>query len=157
MVSVSYDCSLMTQMLPARLIDPVKQFFVLRDVNGEPMVFSTSNEGILYVTLSGPTGNNELVNLSEKFHISASDRILALNVTQDQDGTIYLVFAHGRNDSESTVCVMEPKNPQEIAWFDQSDLTHLLYSGSREPIAVQKILLVGFPNLRHYMLIEIHT
>jgi hypothetical protein len=142
MAAITADCAMMAQLLPAKPFDPSGNFFTIRDEDNNPMIFSRGNDGQLYLIFQGDTGNNEMINLGQKFGIELPSRINALSVTQDQDLTTYIVFASGAKESESILHIVKPIKPQEIDWSGEDDLANLLYEGDRKPIAIQDIFLV---------------
>ncbi|KAI9653748.1 MAG: hypothetical protein M1821_006943 [Bathelium mastoideum] len=132
---------MMAQLLPAKPFDPSGKFFVIRDQENNPMIFSRGNDGQLYLIFRGMTGNNEMIELGKRFGIELPSRITALNVTQDQDLTTYIAFASGSKENESILHVVRPIKPQDVNWSGDGSLDHLLYEGDRMPIAVQDILI----------------
>jgi hypothetical protein len=142
MATITADCAMMAQLLPAKPFDPMGNFFTVRDQNNNPIIFSRGNDGQLYLIFEGDTGNNEMINLGQRFGIELPSRISALSVTQDQDLTIYIVFASGAKESESILHIVRPIKPQDVDWSGPDDLANLLYEGDRKPIAIQDIFLV---------------
>jgi hypothetical protein len=142
MAAITADCAMMAQLLPAKPFDPSGDFFTIRDEENNPMIFSRGNDGQLYLIFHGDTGNNEMIDLGQKFGVELPSRINALSVTQDQDLTTYIVFASGPKESESILHVVKPLKPQDIDWSGATDLTNLLLEGERKPIAIQNIFLV---------------
>lgn len=142
MASITADCVMMAQLLPAKPFGPSGDFFTIRDRDDNPMIFSRGNDGQLYLIFQGDTGNNEMIDLGKKFGVELPSRINALSVTQDQDLTTYIVFASGLNESESILHVVKPIKPQDVDWSRANNLTNLLLEGERKPIAIQDIFLV---------------
>ena len=143
MAYITHDCVLMPHMLPARSVDPAGAFFVLRDRNNEPMIFSIGNNGILYLSYRGTTGNYELVDLSKKFGIGDPNHVLTLSVTQSRDLSLYIVFAVGRPGSESSIRVVKPGKPWQFDWAGEGTLKSHLYQGETTSMVVDKILVVS--------------
>ena len=137
----------MPHMLPAQSISPEGEFYVVRDADNEPMVFSIGNNGILYLSLRGATGNYELVDLSEKFGISSPNHVQALSVTQDQCSTLYIVFAVGASGSESTIDIVRALKPWDVDWTAEESLEDLIYKGETQSRVVEKIWVVSRGNI----------
>lgn len=142
MANITQDTVLMTQLLPAQSLDPAGDFFVVRDAAENPMIFSTGNDGILYLTAKDPTGHGQLVDLCAKFGLTGPSKVQALQVTQDQDLTIYVALTLGKALNESVLYLTRPFKPNDIDWFGDGSLSHMLMHGDTSPIAIQSILMV---------------
>jgi hypothetical protein len=145
--SFTISSELMEQEIPQTALPSTERFYVAYDDNLQPMIFSRGTNGLLYLITVDPTdGKNRLVDLSQKFKLEG--KVTALNITQDQDLKVYLVFAEERGPTKwSKIHVVKPFNPKEQNnryWIDNEDLTGMIIKGEeKETIFVSQIHLVS--------------
>jgi hypothetical protein len=147
MASFTISSELMEQEIPQTALPSTEHFYVAYDGNLQPMIFSRGTNGILYLITVDPTdGKNRLVDLSQKFKLEG--KVTALNVTQDQDLKVYLVFAEERSPAKwSKIHVVKPFDPKEHNnkyWIENEDLTGMIIKGEeKQTISVSRIHLVS--------------
>ncbi|KAG6853600.1 hypothetical protein C0991_002923 [Blastosporella zonata] len=132
----------MTQLIPEAAMPKSNRFYVIRDSDNKPMIFSLGTQGTMYLVKIDPTTTkNTLVDLNAKFGLSRN--VVALNVTQDQDLTLYLVFAEeGATGEGSIVHVVKPVKPSDCDWIGSTDLKPYLFkSNVQRNIIVTRIFL----------------
>lgn len=153
MAQVTAQSELMTQTVAAQAIDYSEDFFVVHDASNQPMMFSIGDQGILYAILVGASGHNELVQLNDKFRIPTSSTVTALTVTQDPDGTTYLVVAeHIGSTANDKIHVMSGV-PADFDWTSTSDLSDYLFkdvSSSIPTIANEVAKVKSFLQVKPY-------
>ena len=121
------------------------QFAVVEDQNGEHMVFTSDESGLLCLIVKGDQGHNAIIDLSQKFGFTQQPSISTFAVSQNLDGTIHLVFAVQESGKADRLFVLRPMSPQTKDWLALSGRDHF-FTGPQWDITIKELLLVS-PNL----------
>lgn len=133
----------MNNAFPAGPLKLKGDFYVVEDEAGEHMIFTADSRGRLCLIMKGESGHNELINLSDKFLLSASQVVKAVAVSQNRDGQIHLVFSAQRDAQHDDIFVLRPMKPERAEWKRNFTLEADFYSGERLSVQVRQILLVS--------------
>jgi len=144
MAKISAQCEYMTNAFPAAPLKLKGEFAVAEDHNGEHMIFTSDERGVLCLIAKGKQGHNELIDLSRKFGFSKEQTVRTLAVSQNLDGTIHLVFALQENGKADQLFVLRPMAPSVDDWIALHG-RDAFYSGPQWDITIREILLVSFP------------
>ncbi|KAI8955738.1 hypothetical protein F4801DRAFT_586836 [Xylaria longipes] len=113
-MSIYHDSELMQQVVTSAPLTDTSAFYIVRDEKLNPMLFSIGSDGVLYVTKQDDLGRNQLINLSEKFHLPSHHKATALGLYQVDDLTLRVAFAHGDGQGVSTLIVLSRIKPQDL-------------------------------------------
>ncbi|RYC57606.1 hypothetical protein CHU98_g8598 [Xylaria longipes] len=113
-MSIYHDSELMQQVVTSASLTDTSAFYIVRDEKLNPMLFSIGSDGVLYVTKQDDLGRNQLINLSEKFHLPSHHKATALGLYQVDDLTLRVAFAHGDGQGVSTLIVLSSIKPQDL-------------------------------------------
>ncbi|KAI1122565.1 hypothetical protein F5Y10DRAFT_253790 [Nemania abortiva] len=125
-MSIYYDSELMQQVVTSTPLTDTDAFYVVRDENRSPMMFSIGSDGVLYLTKQDDLGRNQLMNLSNAFQLPTNHSVTALSVYQTDDLSMRIVFAYGDGKAASTLVVLKRINPQDFVSSFDSLLSHIL-------------------------------
>lgn len=131
---------LMENAFPAGQLKLDDNFCVVKDVNGEHMIFGTESN-CLCLVVKGLNGHNQLINLTQTFGISEQHSVRALAVTQNNDGKIHLVFSVSRPKGTDHLYVLQPMPAVPSEWA-KAELKTGLYPVQDLGAEVHEILLV---------------
>ena len=147
MASINFDCELMVQSLPEKLLTDAEHFRVLQTFDAKPVVFCTTTEGALLMIAPDDLGHNQVVHLSEKLNVSSP--VTALQVTQDpvERSRIYLSAAsQPAGNTPSLLFILKPFNIGPGRWWDSVDWGSLVISTIENQFQVHRLLMVR-PNI----------
>ncbi|KAF4436825.1 hypothetical protein FACUT_6094 [Fusarium acutatum] len=156
MSKIQFDCELMLQPFPERLLTDAESFHVLQDAEARPIILCIASNLSLLMVAPDELGQNQVVNLSEKLNLTSSIRSLA--VTQDCADTnkIYLVVTTGAQDQAvSYLHILQPFQIENGSWWERIDWPSLVLKPMNDgKLEVHKLLLAsrcdegqGFPFL----------
>ncbi|KAF5988973.1 hypothetical protein FBULB1_1215 [Fusarium bulbicola] len=145
MSKIQFDCELMLQPFPERLLTDAESFHVLQDAEARPIILCIASNLSLLMVAPDELGQNQVVNLSEKLNLASSVRSLA--VTQDHADTnkIYLVVATGTdNQAASYLHVLQPFQVESGSWWERIDWPSLVLKPMNDgKFEVHKLLLAS--------------
>ncbi|KAF4499693.1 hypothetical protein FAGAP_4144 [Fusarium agapanthi] len=127
MSKIQFDCELMLQPFPERLLTDAEGFRVLQDDQARPIMFCIVSNGSLLMIAPDDPGQNHAVDLSKKLNLPAA--VSSLVVTQDQadKNKIYLAVATGAQENTgSRLHVLKPFQITSGLWWNQLDWESLV-------------------------------
>lgn len=145
MAKIAAQCEFMNNAFPAGQLQLRGHFYVVEDENGEHMIFSADKDGKLCLIVKGPSGHNELINLSEHFQVPEDHVIGALAVSQNADGKIHLVFTSRQSGGADILWVVRPMAPKRTEWIRDFDASQDIFTGEQSNIYIREVLLVCSP------------
>nr|UMZ45315.1 hypothetical protein [Paramyrothecium sp.] len=143
-MNVIFDSELIEQVVTSTPLADTKEFYVAKDDNGLPLLFSIGTDGHIYLTHADNLGRNQLSDLNARFKVVLGQKAEALAIYQSPDGSITVAFAHRIPGSASIVKITKPMSPG-IFVSDKDDLTEYLLQGQEFDCQVHGLLVgTGF-------------
>lgn len=143
MASINFDCELMVQSLPEKVLTDADHFHVLQTSDAKPIFFCTGTGGALLLIAPDELGQNQVVHLSEKLNVSSP--VTALQVTQDpvERSRIYLAAAsQPAGNVPSQLLVLKAFNSGPGRWWDTVDWPSLLMTFAENQFQIHRLLMV---------------
>lgn len=113
MATVSADSELMTNYASAAAVPPSSNFVALVDDENRPMIFCLSDATdkalpkIQLIKQDG-NGNRFIYNLADSVGLKPSEKILAFDIQQAANGSVFLTFAVESGRDESVLYIVKP-------------------------------------------------
>lgn len=147
MSSITFDSELLRQPVAEKPLEDVQDFRVVLDAKEQPVVFVLSRKGKLLMLAADKNGNMQLVDLSSKLELPATDRVCSMAVSQGANiganPAIYLVLATTNGKNESSLFVLGALSPTTDNWYAKIN-KQALYSGTqRSSMSITNLLLVS--------------
>lgn len=108
MAQITAQYELMNDAFPAGPLKLESNFGVVQDANGEHMIFASDKSGIFYLVMKGRDGHNELINLSDRYRLTATQKVRAFAGSQNADLSIFLVFAIQESQKADRLVIVRP-------------------------------------------------
>ena len=152
MGTIEYNCELMLQPLPEKLLTDADHFHVLQTADTKPIIFCTGANGSLLMIAPDELGHSQVVKLSDKLNITSP--VKALEVTQDfADRTkIYLAAAsQAVGNVPSHLHILRPFYLGAGNWWDKVDWPSLPLAEVENTFQVHRFLMVGRSRIVFYL------
>src|SRR3954447_2175882 len=92
-ITFTIDADLMHNQAPAAVVDPQHAMSVISDQQGNPMLFSIGNDGVLYVVVRDARSTSGWKQYDLSSALGAENRVTTFTVSQGQDHRIILAAA----------------------------------------------------------------
>ncbi|KAF5253731.1 hypothetical protein FANTH_1423 [Fusarium anthophilum] len=145
MSKIHFDCELMLQPFPERLLTDAESFHVLQDAEARPIILCIASNLSLLMIAPDELGQNQIVNLSEKLNLTLAIRSLAVTQDYADANKIYLVLATGaQNQAASYLHILQPFQIGNGSWWERIDWQSLMMKPMNDGgFEVHKLLLAS--------------
>lgn len=146
-ITATLDGEIMTNYQASSPVSPGSHIEATQDVNGDPILFSLSNQNQLFVICRDHTSGSGWQQINIGTNLTDKPVIQSFNTTQGKDGAIYIVIAASSDDQpdNSTVYISNPISNDianahwdAISWVARPSIVQIPYADP-ETLAQPKV------------------